>query len=70
MFHSEAWTQVVAIVGSGAGVAIAAALMKLAINVGRLEQKVNDLPCRTGALCAPKRVEWTPLERRRETGHR
>jgi hypothetical protein len=70
MLHSQAWEQVVAIVGSGAGVAIAGALMKLAVNVGRLEQKVNDLPCRAGTGCTVKRAIWTPLERRQKVGHR
>ncbi len=64
------WTQVAAIIGSGAGVAIAGALIKLAIDVGQVKQQVQDLPCRTNGFCGIKRLAWTPLERRQKIGHR
>ena len=70
MLHSELWAQVAAIVGSGAGVAIAGALVKLAIDVGQVKQQVRDLPCRNNGVCTMKRVVWTPLERRQKVGHR
>jgi hypothetical protein len=64
---SAGWDQIAALVGSGAGVAIAGALVKLAINVSRLEQEVRD---HIKSHDHARREVWSPLQRRQVTGHR